>query len=214
MARYALIDLAGTSVENVFVGDQSFADYLINVQGREVVGPLASSVQVAPGWGFSPPSTFTPPAPSPLTIDANQLAALVSALEIPNGFSDLTTVEFARRFLQSLQDVLDITSWDPRIEYGGAAETPGLEALGRYMRFTDAAPAITIAPESQVPWPPGTLLAGVTAGGPATIVEGVGVTITPPTGRLLATFTAGSTFALQNRGTDVWDITGDLGIVP
>lgn len=92
---------------------------------------------------------------------------------------------------------------------GGTTRTAGLADAGSYLHFTNSdAKALTVPPESDVPWVPGLqvhLRNGLA--GNLTVQAGVGVTVQPP-GRGSLILGPSMTAMLYYVGSNVWHLIG------
>lgn len=95
-----------------------------------------------------------------------------------------------------------------------ASHTLVLGDAGKYVRMNvGSANDLTVPTNSSVAFPIGTVIHLRQVGaGQTTVVQGSGVTITTP--ETLKLRKAGASASLIKVGTDVWDLTGDLEVLP
>ena len=92
----------------------------------------------------------------------------------------------------------------------GATYTYVLGDAGKYYRFTDGSPQVTVPANASVAFAVGTQLHGIGTTGQVEFIEDSGVTINIPASATLFTAEAFAAFTLKKVATDEWDLLGFL----
>ena len=92
----------------------------------------------------------------------------------------------------------------------GATYTYVLGDAGKYYRFTDGSPQVTVPANASVAFAVGTELHGIGTTGQVEFIEDSGVTINIPASATLFTAEAFAAFTLKKVATDEWDLLGFL----
>jgi hypothetical protein len=92
----------------------------------------------------------------------------------------------------------------------GATYTYVLTDAGKYIRFTDGSPQVTVPANASVAFPTGTELHGIGTTGQVEFIEDTGVTINIPASATLFTAEAFAAFTLKKVATNEWDLLGFL----
>jgi hypothetical protein len=113
-----------------------------------------------------------------------------------------------QKAVKAYVDAVVVTGAAPVATEAGATFTYALTDAGKYYRFTDASPQVTVPANGTIAFPVGTELHGIGTTGQVEFIEDSGVTINTP--ETLFTAKAYAAFTLKKVATNEWDLMGYL----